>query len=81
MTKLLTLTEYRAVLSERDRLRALNAELLAALEDWLNYAETNLSEFDLEDCVQATPCPRCRPSGCITLKIRNARAAIDKAKP
>ena len=32
MTKLLTLTEYRAVLSERDRLKALNAELLAALE-------------------------------------------------
>lgn len=31
MTKLLTLTEYRAVLSERDKLHALNAELLAAL--------------------------------------------------
>lgn len=72
--------ECERLRAERDRLRAINAELLAALEDWLDYANTNLSEFDLEDCGQVEPCPRCRPSGCITIKIRRARAAIAKAK-
>jgi hypothetical protein len=55
-------------------------ELYEALEDWLAYAEENLSEFDYEDCHAEKLCHRCESSGCINLKIRNARSALLKAQ-
>ena len=60
------------------------AERMAeALEDWLNYAEDNLSEFDLEECfadAETTLCPRCQISGCINMKIRSVRSALSAFK-
>ena len=52
--------------------------LVKALEDWLYYAEENLSEFDYEDCHAEKLCHRCESSGCINLKIRNARNALSR---
>lgn len=51
-----------------------------ALMGWLNYAEENLSEFDLdgEICGSAEDklCPRCENSGCIQHKIKQTRIAL-----
>jgi hypothetical protein len=50
-----------------------------ALVDWLEYAEENLHEFDVDgdECAAGEKlCPRCENSGCIQMKIRNARAAL-----
>lgn len=55
-------------------------DLLAALKDWLAYAEENLHEFDLDDCSGEKLCPRCESSGCIQDKIKRARAAIARAE-
>ena len=55
-------------------------ELLAALRDWLGFAEETLSEFDVEPCDAETLCPKCQPAGCINLKMQLARAAIAKAE-
>ncbi len=52
--------------------------LVKALEDWLYYAEENLSEFDYEDCHAEKLCHQCESSGCINLKIRNARSALSR---
>jgi hypothetical protein len=52
--------------------------LVKALEDWLYYAKENLSEFDYEDCHAEKLCHRCESSGCINLKIRNARSALSR---
>lgn len=67
-------------LAELARLRTLNAELAAAVADWQHFAEETLSEFDLEKCKSEVLCPKCRPAGCINLKIRNTRAALVKTK-
>ena len=61
------------------RLIAAAPELLAALRDWLDFAEETLSEFDVEPCDAETLCPKCQPAGCINLKMQLARAAIAKA--
>ena len=57
--------------------------MLDALRGWLAYAEAELSEFDVQvggdDCSGESLCPRCQSSGCIALKIREARAAIKLA--
>lgn len=59
-----------------------NDALIAALKDWLAFAEEELGEFDLEVCDVIGPeglCPKCESSGCINRKIRNTRAALAKA--
>ena len=77
------LTTLRARLS---RLSALLDEAEGALDLWINYADEVLSEFDLEDCATepfGELCPRCRPAGCIKMKIDEARsvaAAIAQEK-
>lgn len=50
--------------------------LIDALKDWLAFAGEELSEFDLEECESEKLCPKCESSGCINLKIRNARKAL-----
>jgi hypothetical protein len=54
--------------------------LVKALEDWLHYAEDNLSEFDMpeDDCDGERLCPRCVSAGCIRLKIQTARSALSR---
>lgn len=56
------------------------AALVAALKGWLAFAEEELGEFDLEECESEKLCPKCESSGCINLKIRNARAALERFK-
>lgn len=57
--------------------------LVEALKGWLSFAEEELGEFDLEECDitgEEGLCQKCQSSGCINLKIRNARAAIERLK-
>ena len=65
--------------AEIARLESINADLLAALRYWLDYAEEALSQFDLDECKMDLLCPKCRAAGCINFKIRAARAAVAKA--
>lgn len=55
------------------------------LQDWLNFAEEELGEFDVagdecptqeDDCDCKTLCPQCQSSGCIQSKIRRTRALL-----
>ncbi len=52
-----------------------------ALSGWLAFAEEELGEFDLEECefgdASEALCHKCQSAGCINLKIRNTRAALE----
>ena len=66
------------------KLIAAAPDLFEALKELLVYANEHLSEFDVDgdECVIESEhdlCPKCRPIGCIQLKIREARAALRKA--
>lgn len=57
------------------------ADLAEALANWLEYAEDNLSEFDLDECFsdeETNLCPKCRSNGCLNKKISNARTALNR---
>ena len=64
------------------RLISAAPELYAALQNWLEtYVPDHLSDFDHEhgDCPEDLCSTECKASGCIALKIHEARAALAKA--
>ncbi len=47
-----------------------------ALDGWSRYADEVLREFGFEPCDSEALCPKCRPAGCINLKIRETAEAL-----